>query len=479
MVFQSRNKQVLIAAELTPGVAIALDQSHLILPVINAAYTPTYGRVANDVSTPSFSEKADRPGLNTGRLTFGFEMGGPVDGLLTTAPPFHSLLRSSNFRGEALKKITIGTFSSGTVLKQGQIFTTSPGNMQGLIFQSLYKNELGRTTLRYLPIGAAITGAQTSLTVNSEDNAYDATVTLSSPSPTDAGYGYIPHTRQLAKVTIGAIAGGSGTAGVGEVIFGNTSKAVGIVARNVAGAGDLFYIPVLGAFASAEVLALGTDGDLTTTSSVPVIGEVPTLSAAIIEDGRMRVLRGALVTQLQITAISGQRPIATVQIDGIQSTPQDRLTYASLIGTQQPGARFVSADLQIVEQEAAGAQFWGYRNLNQLQVTIAAGAEPREDAGDSMGALQYLHGARRVTWGIDPEAINETAFPLTNKAQEQILFRIRAGWGTAGTHNAYELSSDLLQVDSEQTADRGGKLVNQLQLRATGEIDDEFSMVMK
>jgi len=490
MVYLSKSKQVLFAKESNPGVAETLTSADALLRVIDVSFDPQFDNTENNEASPSFSVSKPRIGQRTSRATFSFLLAGRSDQDDQLDPPFNLLLEAAGFLSAPVQKITLdaGAFTSGTVLKSGQIFTATGSGAKGIIVGSVFSADTAQRTLRYIPYDPSDNGsptpvdsADTDIVVNSTNNDYDATVDITTQTPADGGIGYLPLTKPQAEITIGAPSVGDSTFLKGDIIKGASSKAVGICAEEISGAGTLKYNPVIGNFTNGEILAdVSADGDSTiaTTSSGPSVGMFPTLTLWGFEDALRYKMRGCIVEQVEFQQSSGAQTIVQIQVLGILDTPDDQSPFDVLISGSAAAPRFMSADTAAADYSGTILN-WDFGRLASFNVRIANEVSPRENAAKNGGIEVMVSGGRAVTVTHDAEVVPETTFKNFDKAVNLTKFRVRAGYGESGNVGNYFVHSfDDLTLNGLSTQDRAGKLAYNHESQANGEIDDEYAFVV-
>ena len=320
-------------------------------------------------------------GAKLATLSFGTDLKG--GGALNTEPGVGKLFEACGFLKLVRTLITVDTLAGGP-FKLGEIINGGTSNAIGIVLRDLSANGTMEIFVRTgtFASGEVITGATSGATANSTS------------TEANAGFAYMPHSRNSKTVTIGAVTGGPFASG--EEIVGGTSSAKGYVIHDTeTGRTQLYYIPSTTTnFASGETITGSRSGATATTSSVASCAN-PTSSYTFEsrEDGIIKKIKGARGKFTLTIGRVGEPGRVNFEFQGSPIDPIDGNLFNDTNDGLLP-PKLLSAVFLI------GAFT---PKINSFEIQVENTLSPRTDVTDASGYLGVLISDRAISGSCDPE----------------------------------------------------------------------------
>ena len=194
-----------------------------------------------------------------------------------------------------------------------------------------------------------------------------------------------------------------------------------------------------------------------------------TLTIAVYEDGKHKMLRGAMGTAV-ITFTAGKPVMVEFTFTGIWVAPSD----VALLAPDYPSVippRFVSAGVTIAA--------WSPK-IAELAIDLGNEVALREDANDPSGFCTAIISTRRIIGTLNPEAslvAENDQDAIWDAGTEQAL-AIALG-GSSANGNTVAIAAPKLQWSNVQEGERNGAVTDELEFqlnRSADAGDDELTI---
>ncbi|MEM1207761.1 MAG: hypothetical protein AAGI54_00710 [Planctomycetota bacterium] len=236
---------------------------------------------------------------------------------------------------------------------------------------------------------------------------------------------------------------GSGTAGTAPA-WAAALQGCGLTVTNIPGTSDA-YAPT---------------ADLDTQKTVTI---------ALVEDGRRKVLRGAMGNAVINGQRNGNKLMVDFDFQGIWVTPTDDAQPAGITHETTKPIRFAGGTFTV---DAAS------QKVSTFRFDLGNDVQMRADVEDASGLCHAYIADRRPVAGFDPESDVVANDDLHADFLTATTRAFDATFGTLAGNRAV-LDIDRLQIQNPQTEDRSGLLVERIDCLATAlDGDDEYSLTL-
>jgi len=281
-------------------------------------------------------------------------------------------------------------------------------------------------------------------------------------------------TALLKSSAIGAVA--SGPFQHGETIVGTSSGAQGIVIFNTAtGTTPIYYILVGTVnFASSETITGGTSGATATTAGAaasagrcwrPITDVVPSLSAALNQDGYLERLSGGR-GNVKFSIAAGGPGLFDCSFQGADAGQTDELFLTGVAYEDRTPPVLKSATILLDAYTP---------KLQSIDFDMGAQLAMREDPAKSGGVLSFAHSGRKITGTIVVERVLAGTYDFRGKFHAGTTMVVSMLWGSSPSFRLYYPKMQILNV---APGDKDGIQNLSLSYQANGGMDKENDMVI-
>lgn len=466
----NRRTQIAFVAEEQEGVAQALAAANLLPALVAPDGSYDLAGIERNLARGTLTNPEAVPSFRSGKVKFRMELAGPKSGaVLTNLPAFDAPLRACGMRGVGLKKVTLpATWTSGTVIKDGDRFTTSGGaTPSGRVWGDV---QVGDSHLFYEAYsGTVAAGEVMTFKDGADDVTTVAVLTLAGGATFEDVIGYRPADYMLSKQQVTTAAGI--TLANGQVLVGATSGARGRFKSRTsippATLGNMVFERFNGSahFVATELIKDAAGVTLATASAAPGGTEVQRENVSgtigIYHDGTiLKQFKGSRGT-FKITLKNGDRGLIDFDFMGCGIEPIDS---ALLVWPDDPNAipPVVTGGLFTIDKTYLPA-------FTQLELDIGNELLLREMPSDSTGCgyESCVITGRNPKGSIDPETIARAIYDAQDKAWAKGTFRLVARIGTA-VGNRIEVRCRKTQIDAMTEQDSSGLLRSNMPLLLRG-----------
>ncbi len=451
-----RKFQVFFERESQPGVAVAdgslFTAARGKLQVKDPVLSINPEQYDREVLRGSLSPGTSLTGIVEAEFSFACELAGVVSPSGSSVPMFGLLLESCGMRQAQLRKFTIDSPFTGTrdVFEHLEVINGGASET-GLVVSDVWE---GATSMRYINTGGD-TDFETAQVVT---GAGGATCNTTSAS-VDGGQSWFPAASPQITLTVGSIA--AGTPADGDLYIGATSGAI-LVAKSASIAAALQPFELLdGTVTATETLTNQTQAGVNLVNvTAPAQLYIPTLSMAIIEDGRFKKIKGARGT-FTMSGEIGKPVFLNFTFKGSLETVGNKSPVVGIVPDQQIPPRFLGSTVKVGVNSAGLPGFNSFATEHTPRVTsfsFDAGAQVsiQRDATQATGTTVAYHTQTRTPSGtLDPEARPEAAFPFLAALKDGTPFRARFGIGSTNG-NRFLITAPACKITSEGAGEREG-----------------------
>lgn len=429
------------------------------------AFTPeTFQR---EVNSGSLTQPTPLVGATTGEFTFGVSCGGRASYVASTGftlPLWDPLLRACGFKLQSLRRLALGAWTTGDIgFQHGELLNVG-GDAGAGGWRAFFDEKTGSTEMYVY--GGDFTAAVSSSTIIGLSSGAQVTSGTNAGLPAGEvhGHGYAP-----ISIATGSLNFTGGPPATGQIFVGATSRTT-IKIGTVQGSNAVYKILGGGPMAATETFnPVGAGTAFTKQSTNNTLVDIPSLSMALVEDGRSKVLAGARGS-VQWSGELGQ-PVSmnftfqgafekTVDRVGLEGsfdelTPPNLLGVDARVGTPRDG--FTPADDRNGYADAETPC------INSWSADIGHGVSARRCMKASKGVVDFSITSRAATMTFDPEVEAEATYPFLTDMANGVPFYYDVSWGDpTDVGNFFRLQCPSAQITGETPGDRDGIGVSEL-----------------
>lgn len=461
--------QVAVATEAIEGVA-ATPTAGSLIEVLRDPFPSPDARAATIkrlLATGSLTPVQGLAGLRDGQVSLRAELAGPVDGDPTTSVPWAPLAKACGYRQLFVKKHALAaSWSSGSVLSHGTVFTADSTGAQGRVIGDYYE---GDPFFVYEPIGSTAIGGG-----DSTVDASGVSATLSSPGTIADAQAFEPIDDPVSQIAIDSVT--SGPINPGDELLGGTSGARARCANRVAvNDGDSpleFVLYNTGAvdvsFVAGETISV-VGGSASAAASAGVQQRqlhLPSVTIWTLLSGRIHRFAGAR-GNLILDINNADRGLFTFEMLGKNLGPLDQSNFtwpgpkAAIPPTAKGGLLRLDEDYQPLYGQVR------YATNNRLTNRQS----PSDSSSTGYKSVAIVE--REHTTTFDKEAVRESVYPYLQAHYDKSTFRLRQIIGAiaGGSGNTFLIMQRNLQIDTHAHSDREGILGSDLTCMAVAGTD--------
>ncbi|MDP9136441.1 MAG: hypothetical protein M3N56_16625 [Actinomycetota bacterium] len=446
---------------------------------IDPSFTFDVAKYERQIVRGTFTPAAGLAGIVEAKMSFGVEVGGTSVTTVGAVPPWMPLLEACSWQSAAIKAFGIAATFAGTsgrkVFEHGETVTGGTSAATGTVMHDTWE---GQAIMRVRVLTGTFQAAETlTSTISGATTTVATSAGGATPSgtPVDAGTTYWPTTFNAIELAIDAI---NGTPAVNNLYKGASSGAI-LVAQSgtvvSAGPGTAIDQPFLvldGTVTQGETLTNRTqigvaDVDVANIADFVEQITVPTYSLALIEDGRIKVMKGARGT-VSFSAQIGQPIIAQFEFTGILSSISDGVRLPGVAYEQITPPKFLGAEVKV--GTVANLSYGAEHTPRITSITLDTGAQvaTQKDATQANGAFVANVTGRQPSGSIDPELRPEASFPFLDLLEGGDPFRLRLRVGSV-TRNAFLFTAPSATPESESPGERDGIATNEYPFGLSGQ----------
>lgn len=416
-----------------------------------------------EVQQATLSPLKSMLGGTQGSFSFGLELAGTTAS--TAAPIWFELLEACGMRKAALYGATFSGSFTGTatgtakVFYSGQLLQTASAAKVVRVIHDCYE---GQTTIYY----ELVTGSPTSADVffpTTSDSTIGPVVTFTGGQPgIQKGWALIPISNPVITMTAGTL---GGTQEADQTYVGATSKAVVQVSGTVTATTLIPFRLLDGTPAATEVFNSISGAAANFTSSALAQSEFPSLSLGLIEDGRVKQMRGARGT-CSISAERGKPAILNFQFKGLVSSVLNGGPLSGVTSTQKVPPRFFGSDLGFLlgSYRTAEPGYFSHTTahvpaINALTLDLGGSTNLQEDATQSTGYTGTGQPAQRASQGsMTVEVRPEARYPFISKliAGDAFWMKMTLRDANLSTNNTFFISAPALTGTGASPGEQNG-----------------------
>lgn len=436
------------AGTVAPGLVASANAGLVINPTLT--YNPE--AFTREVVRGSLSPSAPLAGAIPATCTFGVEVAAVSSG----TPFWHLLLEACGFKKWTLSSIDSGTLTNGSHTVPHVVTNDTFDSGATTVLADKFGNASATEKLYYNNAGAAFAGT----------GSISGT-SVGTPASEIAAAGFAFTSTSQEVITIDCVTGASPEGwAVGDLLIGATSgtvlEALDAVAASTADAQDVrFRVLSGGAITGGEDLedASGVKQGEVNATSDKTLADVPTISLALIEDGRMKVMRGARGNVTFSAGNIGEPVILNFTFTGAFSSVSDRTAFPAVTFNAQTPPVTRGAIVTLGSDDASFDAPAEYVTPCIASFTIDAGntVATRRCMDDTSGVLNAAITGRQGTLTFDPEIAPEAFFPFLDQMTNNNGFRFNLEWGSvSGDGATFALKVPDCQTITETVGDREG-----------------------
>ena len=385
-------------------------------------------------------------------FSFAVELSGSTHA--TNAPVWSVLMEACGMRKAALyNAIWTGGFTgsaSGTDkhMFTGELLTTTSGGSGAVVrvihdvFESTTPTADTRRLYYEIVSGTPVNGDV--LRPSSSDDSTGPLLTIGSTSTpsTQKGWAWVPTSDLILTIDIASIA--AGTPANGDIYQGATSGAIlQALSASLATAAQPFRVLDGTPTSGGETLTNLTQSTVNLVASTPAYAQssFPTLSMALIEDGRVKRIKGCRGT-VSMTAERGKPIFMNFQFKGAFASvgnagPVPGVVFTSKVPKGFQGIGFTIGSYASGEPGYLKSDTGHTPRVNAFTLDLGGGANLQEDATQATGTtgVAYPTEARKSQGSMAIDVRPEASFPVIKKltSSESFYTKIRIGGGTNNT----------------------------------------------
>lgn len=382
-----------------------------------------------------------------GSFSFGVELAGISTAL--TAPGFMTLLEACGMRLGAVwgatfdnsTTTTIGLFggtASGTAkfLAHGDLLQTTAAAKVIRVVHDTYE---GQTTVYFEPV-TGTAAADDVFFPSTSDVTVGPLIRLQAGGLSSArGFFLTPCSNPLITMTAASL---GGTQAADQTYLGATSKAVVQVSGTVTVTTGITFRVLDGTPANGEVFNSINGTTANFTGSAIAQTDFPCLSLGLIEDGRIKQLRGARGT-CSLSMERGKPAILNFTFKGLVSSVVDGGPISGVTSVQKVPPRFFGSQLGILLGSYASGEpgYFSHTTahtpaINALTLDLGGSTNLQEDATQTTGYTGTGQPAARASQGsMTVEIKPEARFPFLGKLTSNGSFWLKLQLRDANTNN--------------------------------------------
>lgn len=460
--FQVLAKRETQSGVLAPSLLTAANGK---IQVIDPSLTFDVAKYERQILRGTFSPAADLAGVVEASMSFGVEVGGSTLTGATSVPPWMPLLEACGYQASAIKGFGIAASFGGTrdLFEHGELVTGGTSSATGYVMHDTWE---GQAVMRVRVLTGTFQAAETLTGAGGATVAISAGGASPSGTPVDAGTTFYPTTFNVIELAVSAIAG---TPALGDLYKGATSGAI-LVAQSAtvvsAGPGTALDQPfrVLdGTVTQGETLTNLTQGagaNVTVANIATFVEQtkVPTFSLALVEDGRIKTIKGARGT-CSFSGGIGEPLICQFEFKGILSSIADGVQVTGVATESVAPPKLLASEFKV----GLTSNLYAAEHTPRISsITLDTGGEvaTQKDITQANGAFVANIVGRKPSGSIDPELRPEASFAFLAQMNAGSPFRLRLRVGSA-VRNTFLFTAPSAVPNSESPGERDGIATNE------------------
>lgn len=425
-------------------------------------------------------------GIVEATATFSVELSGsslsPATG---NVPVWAPLLEACGFEQVAIKRVGLNATFTGSgdnpkVFEHGELVNGGTTSSVGRVIGDHWE---GQSVLRYeLVSGTGLTLAE------DKTGATNGAVSSAGGGAANAteGLAWRPYSHPELTLDYASI---TGTVNAGDVLVGATSGAILTPVANLS-AGPLTTI----AFRILDGIVTSGETFNNTTQTGTVVNvtniaqsKIPTLSMALIEDGRLKVFKACRGT-VTFTGEIGKPVFMNFTFKGQLSSVGSAAQISGVSYESPVPPKFMGVEFKLGSYVSGEAGYNTYTTEHTPRITsfsLDVGNEVnlQKDATQSTGVLAaHLTGVRKARGSFNPEVRPEAVMPLLAHFRDGVPLRARMKVGTANKNRFFFMMKGVKPTQNGD-GDRDGFATDELSFdlssyRWNGADGDASSLVL-
>lgn len=468
--------QILFAREAQPGVQATglIAAANAVVEIKDPVFSFNVEEYEREILGGNLSPKQALTGKTSATVSFAVELAG--SSTASAAPPWAPLLEACGLlQGALYGGLFSGSFT-GTATGEdkhfytGQIIQTASAAKTARVVHDTYE---GQTYLYMVPI-VGTPAVSDVFFPSSSDVTVGPVCTLTGGAPATAkGFAWTPTSTAISTVTT---SGGTGTNSIDHIFTGGTSGAVIQALEAITdGAARKFRIldgiPTAGGETFTNKTGTGT---FATSTGTWAMTDFPTISIALIEDGRVKIAKGCRGT-VSFSGEPGQPIFMNFSFTGLLSAIQDGGPVSGITRVSKVPPKLQGVDFKIGSFVSGESGYFSHTTAHSpklLGFTLDMGgaAAVEGDATQSTGVVGAANQTSprssqgTLKCGLRPEA----SFPFAAKQRDggAIWLKIRLAQSTTFfANNCFMLSTPGAVITGASGGDADGYASDDLSLR--------------
>lgn len=464
----SRLQQIALMQETYEGVGI--DHASLFVGG-NASFLAQdpdinfdFARIDRKLKSPSLTPAAGLSGKETGTMTFGLELTGGGSSI-STIPQFDLPLRACGFRREVLMRYTISAVTGGPIrhgTRMSQAVSTAVATVVGDVYDGdtyfwcTVENGLGTGTPNASGTWTVVGGS--------------ATISVSARQ-VNAALGYWPVSQPITVLTLDS-AGLQNNLSIGDLIYGVTSKAYGLIYEDYTSGASVTAIRNLrqtGQFAEGEtVKRVSDDAEVGVLEADPVVWDkqlvCPTVSAGMTKNGVRESIKGAR-GNVKFNCVVGEQVIMDFEFKGAYNDHDDGVNIAASGITYAQAIPPLCKGLGMTIGTGTDATLFS-PNMTNLTLDMGNNVQLRESFNAASGIFAAEIVSRSPSGSMNPEALPEGVHAWIGNWKDNQTERIKWNVGTTDG-NLFQFQVASFSSKNVKTGDRNGRMTREIEFDLT------------
>lgn len=477
--FAARETQ---AAVLASGL-IAVGNAKILVKDPQFTYNPE--QYEREIVRASIDPLTTITGIVEAAATFSVELSGSSNSPATgNVPVWSLLLEACGFEQVVCNRIGLASTFTGSganpkVFEHDEIVTGGTSSATGRVIMDTWE---GQTLLRFQVLTGTMTLAE------AKTGGTNGAVSTGGGGATNAveGLAWRPYSHPEITLDYASI---TGTIAAGDMLVGATSGAI-ITPIAALAAGPLTTIAFRildGIVTSGETFNNATQtGTVVNTTNIAQ-SKIPTLSLALIEDGRLKVLKGCRGT-VTFTGEIGKPVFMNYTMKGQLASVGNAAALTGVVYESPVPPKFMGIDVKLGSYTAGEPGYNSYTTEHTPRITsltLDAGRQVnlQKDATQATGVLAaHLTGVSQAKGSFNPEVRPELSFAFGQKLRDGEPFRARIKIGTANK-NRFFITCKGVKGEQSSPGDRDGFAIDDYSFRLSsyrwnGADGDAASMVL-
>lgn len=418
-------------------------------------------------------------------ISFAVELAGsslsPSTG---NVPVWAVLLEACGLEQVVCKRVGLNSTFTGSganpkVFEHGE---TVVGGTSAAVLKVIMDTWEGQTLLRY----QNISGTETLAEAKTGQTNGAVSTGGGGATPFVEGLAWQPYSHPELTMDYASI---TGTVNAGDVLVGATSGAIMTPIANLA-AGPLTTIAFRildGIVSSGETFNNTTQTGTVVNVTNIAQSKIPTLSMALIEDGRLKVVKGCRGS-VSFSGEIGKPVFMNFTFKGQLAQVGNAAQLTGVVYESPVPPSFMGADVKFGSYQSGEPGYNTYTSehtprLSSFSIDLGNEVNLQKDATQTTGVLAaHLTGVRKSRGSLNPEVRPEAAFALMAKLRDGVPYRMRIRVGSANKNRFY-ISCAGVKAQQAGKGDRDGFATDELSFglsaaRYNGSDGDSRSFVL-